>query len=175
MGTQGVGPVSEPDLGMLSTQLYLAVQNQLWASLAAEGFTDLRPRHGGVLAYLDADGTRASELAHRSGQHKQIVGTVIDELETLGYVHRTPDPTDRRAKLVYPTARGLAEIRTARQIIAGIERDHARAVGPDRYRQFMATLAELVERYADETDPAPPAPADSHDVQPEQPEQGEPP
>ncbi len=149
--------VSEPDLGVLSAQLYLSLQELLWTSLAARGFADLRPRHGAVLAYLDERGTRASELARRSGQHKQIIGTVIDELEELGYVQRRPDPIDRRAKLICPTARGLAEIRTAEEIIAGIEREDAMAVGTGCYQQFKATLGELVERQRNATDSAAPA------------------
>ncbi|GAA0210794.1 hypothetical protein GCM10009527_003470 [Actinomadura nitritigenes] len=72
---------------------------------AGQGHPDLRPQHGVVLAYLDPEGSRATELARRSGQHKQVVGNVLDELEDLGCVERRPDPSDRRAKLVVPTAR----------------------------------------------------------------------
>src|SRR3954447_19224393 len=87
------------DLGVLAGRLLFAVQNELFSTLAAKGFDDLHPRHGAVLAYIEAAGVRATELARLSGQHKQVVGTVIDELEALGYVERRPDPADRRAKL----------------------------------------------------------------------------
>jgi DNA-binding MarR family transcriptional regulator len=51
-----------------------------------------------VLAYLQKDGVHATELAQFSGQHKQVIGKVVDELEELGYVRREPDPADRRAR-----------------------------------------------------------------------------
>ncbi|MEU6068866.1 MarR family transcriptional regulator [Streptomyces sp. NPDC047082] len=56
---------------------------------------------------------RASELARASGQHKQVIGSLIDDLERLGHVARKPDPADRRAKLICPTERGLLQMETA--------------------------------------------------------------
>jgi DNA-binding MarR family transcriptional regulator len=136
---------TNPDLGVLAGRLLFAVQNELFAALAAKGFDDLHPRHGTVMAYLNRDGVRATELSRLSGQHKQVVGTVVDELETLGYVERRPDPLDRRAKLVCPTERGLAEMRAADQIAAAIQERHARRLGRQAYAQFKATLADITE------------------------------
>jgi hypothetical protein len=45
----------------------------------------LLPRHGAVLAFIEPDGTRASELSERSGQHKQVIGTLVDELQQWGF------------------------------------------------------------------------------------------
>ncbi|MEV1331029.1 MarR family transcriptional regulator [Micromonospora costi] len=135
----------DPDLGVLVGQLLFAFQDELFATLAAQGHPDLRPRHGVILAYLDAEGSRATELARQSGQHKQVVGKLIDELEALGYVERRPDPTDRRAKLVAPTARGLDQMARSDAIVAAIEARHAQAVGAETYRAFKAVLREVTE------------------------------
>ncbi|MEV0051859.1 MarR family transcriptional regulator [Saccharopolyspora shandongensis] len=137
---------SDPDLAALSARLLLALQQELFDALAERGFADLTPRHGAVLAYLDPAGVRASELAQLSGQHKQVIGTIVDELAALGYVERKPDPADRRAKLVVPTERGLAEQRTADRIIAAIERRHAEAITEPRYREFKESLRAITER-----------------------------
>ena len=75
----------EPDVGMLIGQLGRALQEELFSRLAEQGHPQVRPRHGTVLAVLPAAGLRATELAQRSGQHKQIVGVIVDELERLGY------------------------------------------------------------------------------------------
>ncbi|GAA2811049.1 MarR family winged helix-turn-helix transcriptional regulator [Saccharopolyspora taberi] len=137
---------ADPDLGALSARLLFSVQAELFGTLAERGFDDLTPRHGAVLAYLDESGVRASELARLSGLHKQIIGTIVDELEALGYVERKPDPADRRAKLVVPTERGLAEQRAADGILAGIERRHAEALSEQRYARFKRDLRFIVER-----------------------------
>jgi DNA-binding MarR family transcriptional regulator len=140
-----------PDLGVLASQLLFSLQDELFARLAEAGYDDLSPRHGAVLAYLDEDGVRATELARLSGRHKQIVGRLIDELEELGYVERRPDPQDRRAKLIFPTERGLAQIRRGDEIVADIEARHSRAIGARDYAEFRDVLRQVVVRRRETT------------------------
>jgi DNA-binding MarR family transcriptional regulator len=135
-----------PDLGLLTSRLLFSLQDELFARLAEAGYDDLHPRHAAVLAYLDEDGIRATELARLSGRHKQIVGRLVDELEALGYVERRPDPADRRAKLIFPTQRGLDQVRLGDQIVAEIEARHANEVGAKTYAQFRDVLRGVVAR-----------------------------
>lgn len=145
MVTRAERNATDPDLGVLAGRLLFAVQRELFATLAEQGFEDLRPRHGAVLAYLDPEGLRATELSRLSGQHKQVIGTLVDELVTLGYVERRPDPADRRAKLVRPTERGLAQMSAADGIMAAIQERHARRLGRDAYTSFKTTLMDITE------------------------------
>jgi len=134
-----------PDLGVLASRLQGSIQAELFERLAAEGHEDLHPRHWAVLAYLDEDGVRLTELARLSGRHKQVVGRLVDELEELGYVERRSDPSDRRAKLVVPTRRGLDQLILGDAIIADIERRHAEAAGARTYAEFRNVLRTMVE------------------------------
>ncbi|GAA2599882.1 winged helix DNA-binding protein [Dactylosporangium fulvum] len=136
---------SDPDLGMLSAQVLFALQKELFRRLADEGHPNLRPRHGAVLAYLDVEGSRATTLSYLSGQHKQVIGTLVDELVDLGYVERRPDPQDRRAKLIVPTELGLDMMTRSDAIVADIERRHAEAVGAAQYAAFKHVLREVAE------------------------------
>ncbi|WP_433271655.1 MarR family winged helix-turn-helix transcriptional regulator [Actinosynnema sp. CS-041913] len=136
---------TDPDLGVLTSRLLFAVQEELFETLAAQGHPDLRPQHGAVLAYLDEEGSRATDLGRQSGQHKQVVGKLLDELEALGYVERRPDPTDRRAKLVVPTARGLDQMTRSDAILAAIEERHARALGVASFAEFKRAFGAVVE------------------------------
>ncbi|WP_439656723.1 MarR family winged helix-turn-helix transcriptional regulator [Lentzea sp. HUAS TT2] len=136
-----------PDVGVLSAHLLSGFQKELFTRLAEAGHEHLRPRHGAVMAYISEDGTRASELSERSGQHKQVVGTLIDELERLGYVTRQPDPADRRAKLVVPTELGLDQMAQARRIIAEIEARLAELVGGARFAEFKKVFGEVARSY----------------------------
>jgi DNA-binding MarR family transcriptional regulator len=135
-----------PDLGVLASRLLFSLQDELFERLAHAGYDDLHPRHGAVLAYLDEDGIRATELARLSGRHKQIIGRLVDELEDLGYVERRPDPADRRAKLIFPTERGLDQVRLGDQILADVEARHSREVGARTYAQFRDVLRGVVAR-----------------------------
>jgi DNA-binding MarR family transcriptional regulator len=135
----------DPDLGVLTSRVLFSLQRELFEALAAQRHPHIRPRHGAVLAYLDAEGSRATDLARLSGQHKQVIGTLIDELEALGYVRREPDPQDRRAKLIVPTERGLDEMRKADAIMAAIEKRHAQALGEQAYAEFKRSFRRIAE------------------------------
>jgi DNA-binding MarR family transcriptional regulator len=147
--TRGEQRAANPDLGVLSGRLLFAFQREMFAVLATQGFDDLKYRHGAVLAHLEPDGVRATELSRLSGQHKQIIGTLVDELEALGYLERRPDPSDRRAKLVCPTERGLAQMRAADAIVDDIEARHAERLGAKNYRQFKELFRDVAEHQSD--------------------------
>ncbi|MEV4118778.1 MarR family transcriptional regulator [Micromonospora sp. NPDC049645] len=134
----------DPDLGILAVQLSARVQREIFRRSAERGFDDVRPRHGAVLAYLDAEGTRPGELARLAGRNKQTMGAILDELERLGYVRRTPDPADRRAKLIVPTDRGLSFMAATDGFVHLIEQKLADTLGPDRYRDFRDALGHAV-------------------------------
>jgi DNA-binding MarR family transcriptional regulator len=135
----------EADLGVMAGRLLFAVQDELFERLHEEGFDDIVPRHGAVLAYLRAEGVRATDLARRSGQLKQVVGVIVDDLERLGYVEREPDPADRRAKLIVPTERGRRQMAAATTIMADIMARHAELLGAREFDRFMADFAKIVE------------------------------
>jgi DNA-binding MarR family transcriptional regulator len=98
------------------------------------------------MAYIEPDGSRTTDLARLSGAHKQVIGTLIDELEQLGYVDRRPDPRDRRAKLVVPTLKGLDEMTRAARIMAAIERRHAETIGERAYARLKRSLRDITDR-----------------------------
>jgi DNA-binding MarR family transcriptional regulator len=132
-------------LGILAARLLFAVQDELYARLDEAGHGDLTRLHGAVIAHLDEDGTRATELARRSGRHKQIIGRIVDELEQLGYVERRPEPQDRRAKLVVPTKRGREVMRLSDEILRDVEGRLAAALGKASYDEFKETLRVVVD------------------------------
>jgi DNA-binding MarR family transcriptional regulator len=92
------------------------------------------------LAYLVPEGRRLSEFAELSGQHKQVIGTIADELEALGYVVREPDPSDGRAKLLKPTAKGRRQVMAARKIIDGLEAQISDRIGAERMAEMKSAM-----------------------------------
>jgi DNA-binding MarR family transcriptional regulator len=139
------GGERESGLGILAARLLFAIQDELYARLEEAGHADLTRLHGAVIAHLDEEGTRATELARRSGRHKQIIGRIVDELEELGYVERRPEQVDRRAKLVVPTERGREVMRLSDEIILDLERRQAAALGEREYDVFKQALRGVVD------------------------------
>jgi DNA-binding MarR family transcriptional regulator len=135
----------EPGLGILAARLLFAIHDELYARLADTGHGQLTHLHGAVIAHLDEEGTRATELARRSGRHKQVIGRIVDELEALGYVKRRPEQLDRRGKLVVPTKRGREVMRLSDEIVHDIERRQANALGKGAYGEFRKSLQFVVD------------------------------
>lgn len=131
-------------IGALTAIVSDAVQRKGRERLAAAGFADLRPAHNVVFALLRPDGDRVVDLAERARMTKQAIGYLVAYLEAQGYVERVPDPTDGRAQLVRRTERGWAFQRTARGIVQEIQREWAEQFGPDRMRELIVLLRDLV-------------------------------
>jgi DNA-binding MarR family transcriptional regulator len=139
--------VTEPaelPIGMIAQQLQRAFEVECFDRLAAAGFTGLRMRHSVLLNALGPDGSRITRLAADLGMTKQAMGELIDDLESNGYLERTDDPGDRRARIIRYTDRGREALETAYKIIPTIEREYARLVGVERYALARDTLADLV-------------------------------
>jgi DNA-binding MarR family transcriptional regulator len=79
---------------------------------------ELSPSQARALRVLVAhDGARVSELAEALHIAPRSATELADDLEQRGLVERAPDPSDRRAVLLRPTAAGQrlrSEVETAR-------------------------------------------------------------
>ena len=111
--------------------------------LEGSGITDVRPTHGCVFRFVRGDGMRLTELASRAGLTKQSVGEIVDDLADLGYLERYPDPTDRRAKLIRLTKKGLEAQSIGFSLFAKLEEDWAEAFGSDRVAALRSLLEEI--------------------------------
>ncbi len=132
-------------MGVLAARLLFAVQDELYERLEQAGHTELTRLHGAVIAHLDEAGTRATELARRSGRHKQVIGRIVDELEAIGYVERRVENADRLAKLIVPTDRGRGVMRLSDEVVRNIERRVAGVDGEGRFDEFRTTFADVVD------------------------------
>ena len=118
------------------------VRDELNRELADAGYDEIRDSHGCVFGNIAPAGSRLTELAERSGLTKQAVGEAVTDLERLGYVERSPDPSDGRAKIIRLTPRGAETQAAGFEIMAGIEARWAERYGADR----VAAMRELLEQ-----------------------------
>ena len=77
---------------------------------------------------------RITELAEFEGINPTMMSRIVGKLEDAGLLHRRPDPDDRRAALVEPTAAG---------------RELQRHVREERTRLLAERLASLPAGHAD--------------------------
>ena len=137
----------EEDRRMIGALLRIpreAALRQVVAGLAAADFGDVRPAHFTVFQHMPPEGIRLTALADAALMTKQSMGYLVDDLETLGYVERVPDSTDRRAKVVRLTVRGRAVEETVRTVIRQIEADWAARLGQEEYQRLTRLLRALI-------------------------------
>jgi DNA-binding MarR family transcriptional regulator len=145
----------ERPLAALLGQVHESAVKELHARLAGEGHPDIRPGHGCVFRFIEADGSRLTQIAARAQMTKQAVGEVVADLERLGYLERVPDPDDGRAKIIRLSDRGWQAQAVALRIFADIERRWARAVGGERVAELRKATEEILElgpQYTSPTD-----------------------
>ncbi|MFD4462121.1 MarR family winged helix-turn-helix transcriptional regulator [Nocardia sp. NPDC058480] len=129
-----------------------AYERALNPLLRAELGTDLRPAHYPVFRYLAPGGSRVTELAEAAGMTQQSMGELVTHLEKSGYVERTSDPADRRARLILLTARGRDAVALGGQLLARIEQTIAAELGADSVvvlRNALARLPAVIANHSD--------------------------
>lgn len=137
--------IHETTLSFLLRTAHTAMNREVFRRLAERGVGDLDVASRHIFPHLRPGGTRLTEIAERADLTKQAVGYLVDLLEARGYVERVPDPTDRRAKLVRWTERGLEQDRIAMESFAETERRWAESLGAGE----VAKLREVLERVVD--------------------------
>jgi DNA-binding MarR family transcriptional regulator len=104
------------------------------------GFPLLRMAHLHVPRNLDLEGTRLTELAMRAEMSKQSIGEIVDQCTAMGLVERIPDKSDRRAKIVAFTPRGLRLMAIVRAALSFTESEMLGEIGARRMREVMTAL-----------------------------------
>ena len=97
-----------------------------------------------VLTALDDTPVRTqAALAEAIGADKsRIIGT-LDELQQAGLIERTPDPADRRVRLLAITAQGRRVRRTVRKEIQAQEEQVLTTLAPADRKTFVRIVQEL--------------------------------
>jgi len=126
-------------------QAYSLLGFRIVDGVVGAGFPQ-KPSHSAVFAQIDPAGSRLSQLARGANMTAQAMGEIVDELESLEYVVRRPDPRDRRAKLITLTSKGEACVEAGRVTIEGIENEITQRLGQRQHAQLRSLLTKLLER-----------------------------
>jgi DNA-binding MarR family transcriptional regulator len=121
-----------------------AYSERALALMRERGHTGLGMTHALLLPHIDAEGTRLTALGTRAGITKQAAGQTIRDLDHLGYVVRTTDPSDRRAVLIALTDRGRAFLGDALAIRAQVAAEFMAALGEDALAELQRILTTLI-------------------------------
>ena len=141
---------SEPNTGLLLYLPYRAMEARVFEDIHAAGFTDMTLAQARIFQRIGPRGTRLTDLADQARVTKQTAAALVQVLEERGYVHRTIDPTDARARLVHIAKRGFDVAEIAARTVTDVEKEwraHLGARGYERLRHMLLALREIVDPY----------------------------
>jgi DNA-binding MarR family transcriptional regulator len=141
-----------PSLGLLLRLVHQQWTQAVDAALDDAGFGDIRPPHANVFTFVPPEGIKVSELTQLARVRKQTMAQAVEELEQLGYVERRPDPSDRRARLVFLTSRGESVRPVA--IAAGrrVDARWAELTSPQEIASLRRSLQAILTQLRDDID-----------------------
>lgn len=96
-----------------------------------------------TLSRVGMDGMMQVDLARHMDLGKVTIGGLIDRLEASGYVARTPDETDRRARRVFITPKGYEVIGEMQKAGSKLNRSILAGVSAEEQRITEETLAKV--------------------------------
>ena len=121
-----------------------ALADELQRRLADQGFEDVRFGDGVVFQHLVEGPLGIGALGSRLGVTQQAASKAVADLERRGYVERTADPDDARARLVRLTARGEGVIAEGRRVRAALVAELAAEHGPRRVEAARRLLVDVL-------------------------------
>lgn len=140
--------MSEEELG---ARLHRATRRVLARERVALAGHDLEMWDYVVLSALEHGPARSqAELAEATGRDKTRLIPLLDRLGERGLVARTPDPRDRRNRIVELTPTGRTTLRAGQRTIARLEDDVFAGVTAADRATFLAVLDQVVHRLGTE-------------------------
>ena len=131
-------------LGLVTRQM----ASDLHARLLAAGITDHRDSWNNVMPHIPPAGIRLTDLAARAGMTKQAMAELVADIERRGYLRRTTDPADRRAKIIEFTDQGWATVKLALSALTELEAEIVGRLGEPAVSQLRSTLLQILDRPA---------------------------
>lgn len=123
-----------------------ARSNALLHELFAASGSGLRPYHYRLLASVEAQGPIGqAELGRASGIDRSDVANMLAELEGLGFVERSVDPTNRRRNVVAITRAGANQLEALDGVLDEVQEKVLAPLTAAERRQLTRLLRKLID------------------------------
>ena len=145
--------MTERDIAAENRELAYRLSNNLGRLLREfgkdhenRGHPDIRPSHSTVFANLGTGAVRVTELARNAQVTQQAMGKMLKELERMGYIERAVDGSDKRAREIRLTGRGVQLVQDTQQAIAEVQQHYQQKIGEESLAEIEHRLREAVGR-----------------------------
>ena len=123
------------------------LETQIMQQLAEKhGFTHLRLYFEPYISMVPQKGIRLTEIAAKLQISRQAANQAANQIQSAGYIERTPDPTDGRAKRITLTSSGMELRRKGLNAAIRLEAELAILAGSSAATQSAAALLTFCEK-----------------------------
>ncbi len=151
MATSRGLPSDRLAIGQILGRLLYQFRSELFERAEADGrFLDIRFPHLQVWGNIGTEGIRLTELAAKAQLSLAACSELVDELQDLGYLKRKPDPSDGRAKLILPTAKGRGVLDAAGDAVADLEQRWRHQLPQGSFDRACHAFNDLIAALANE-------------------------
>lgn len=146
--TQPQPPIDDPArrrLPPLLRRCWYGLNQAFRKRLAYLGLT---PNQFTLLRWLEEDdggGVRQSTICTRMASDPNTIAALVERMQADGLVKRKVDPSDRRARLISPTAKGRRVYSKARPIAVDLQEEVLQAIPVGERELLLAQLEILAE------------------------------
>ena len=132
-------------LGRLLLRTYRAFSSRAIEKLKYRGYVGISLAGTMLLMNIDAKGSQLSRLGEKIGISRQAVTNLVQKKKKKKYLHRSPDPADKRAMIVTLTPEGWRLIKDIVEMKAEIEDEYCSIIGNDQMKLVRENLTKLLE------------------------------
>lgn len=121
-------------------------ERRIWLQLADRGYPEIRAGHSQVFANLGMGSVRVTELAQRAQVTQQAMGKMLKELESMGYLTRDVDATDKRAKEIRLTEKGVQLAHDSMEVVDEVQAYYQAKVGAEQLAILEGQLRDTIKK-----------------------------
>lgn len=111
----------------------------------SKGFDDQKPSFGAVFIPLfDNDGLNVKMIAKLSKLTKQTTSIYVRELESLGYIKKQQNKTDKRSVRIFLTPKGKKLRLTANICVAQVNAEFRKKIDSAEFGQLLVYLRKCI-------------------------------
>ena len=121
-------------------------ERRILSTLQARGHAQIRPSHSVLFSNLGLGAVRVTELAERAQVTQQAMGKMLKEVERLGYIERSIDQNDKRAKEIRLTKQGVELVKDSMQVVDEVRQYYAERIGAEELDHLEANLRDAVHK-----------------------------
>ena len=132
----------------LLSHIHSITADFLTQKLSERGFPEFASSHGNILFQLSVNEKMTmGELAERINRDKSTTTVLVRKLEAEGFLTGTPDPSDKRSRIIFLTPKGKQFNKTAKALSEELLSTFYKGFSEQEKEVFFHSLLKIQENF----------------------------